>query len=254
MTGKFSKQSLAMVDRIMDDSEKKQHKPAASVKNSLGMEFVLVPAGEIQVGLKGYEDRKMVHKVIVSKPFYLGKYLVTQKEWKNLMGTDPSCFEGDDRPVECVSWYDVQEFIAKLNKKEGNDKYRLPSAAEWEYACRAGTTTQYYFGDNESQLSKYAWYYENAGHKTHAVGLKEPNAWGLYDMHGNVWEWCRDRYHRRYKASQAAISLGTGFGSGLVLHGGSWVNYPGKCKSSYRSSFHPNYGYYSLGFRLFRSV
>ena len=111
------------------------------------------------------------------------------------MGDNPSHVKGDDLPVERVSWDDVQEFIRKLNKKEGTDKYRLPSEAEWEYACRAGATTRYSFGDSESKLGDYAWYHENSGDKTHPVGKKKPNPYGLYDMHGNVWERVQDERH-----------------------------------------------------------
>ncbi|MDW7733609.1 MAG: formylglycine-generating enzyme family protein [Methanolobus sp.] len=245
----------------MDDVERKRirDKPVASIQNSIGMELVLIPAGEIQIDPNEYSNEKTVHKVIVSKPFYLGKYLVRQKEWKAVMGNDPSCFEGDDRPVECVTWNDVQEFVKRLNTREGTDKYRLPSGAEWEYACRAGTTTKYSFGDDESKLGEYAWYYDNSENQTHPVGQKKPNPWGLYDMHGNVWEWCQDRYYKSYhNSSESARADGSAWAAGgsfgLVLRGGGWVNYAGKCRSAYRSNFNPNYGYYSLGFRLLMSV
>ncbi len=116
----------------------------------------------------------------------MGKYEVTQKQWHEVMGTNPSTFKGDDLPVESVSWNDVQKFIKKLNKKENTNKYRLPSEAEWEYAARAGTTTRYSFGDDARKLRNYAWYYANSNFETHPVGEKKPNTWGLYDMHGNV--------------------------------------------------------------------
>ncbi|TGC09542.1 formylglycine-generating enzyme family protein [Methanolobus halotolerans] len=245
--------------RIRDGRLRKEHEEAdekkpASIKNSIDMEFVLIPAGEFQTGSE-HSNRRSIHKVIVTKPFYLGKYPVTQREWKALIDNDPSCFEGDELPVECVSWYDVQEFVKSLNTREGTDRYRLPSGAEWEYACRAGTTTKYSFGDAESELGEYAWYYENSEHRTHPAGQKKPNPWGLYDMHGNVWEWCQDKYHKTHQAAPADRSARVaGNISGLVLRGGGWVNYAGKCRSACRSSFHPNYGYYSLGFRLLRSV
>ena len=134
----------------------------------------------------------LAHKVTIKNSFYLGKSSVTQKQWKKIMGKNPSHFKGEDRPVEMVSWKEVQKFVTKLNEKEGTDKYRLPSEAEWEYACRAGTQTRYYFGDDESKLNEYAWYAENSGSQTHSIGQKKPNSWGLYDMHGNVWEWVQD--------------------------------------------------------------
>src|SRR5665648_172810 len=153
------------------------------------MKFTHIPAGEFMMGSSPDEKYRHdlegpVHKVTISKPFYLGTYPVTQREWKAVMGDDPSFFKGDDLPVEQVSWNDVQDFIKKLNEKEDADNYRLPSEAEWEYVCRAGATTRYSFGDDESKLAEYAWYKDNSGGKTHPVGQKKPNPWGLYDMNG----------------------------------------------------------------------
>jgi formylglycine-generating enzyme required for sulfatase activity len=241
---------------IRKEHEKTENKkPATSINNSIGMEFVLIPPCEFRTDPNERSDEIPVNKAITSKPFYLGKYPVTQKEWKAVIGNDPSCFEGNDRPVECVSWNDAQDFVNNLNKKEGTDKYRLPSEDEWEYACRADTTTRYSFGDADSELGEYAWYYRNSEHETHPVGQKKPNPWGLYDTHGNVWEWCHDRYHEIYEDTLADASAWVaGSISGLVLRGGSWVNYPKKCRSAYRINFHPNYGHYSLGFRILRSV
>jgi formylglycine-generating enzyme required for sulfatase activity len=170
----------------------------ADFTNSIGMEFVLIPAGAFEMGSPSNEagrddDDGPIHQVTIKNAFYMGKYEVTQEQWRAVMGDNPSYFTGNDNlPVEQVSWDDVQEFIRKLNAKEGTDKYRLPSEAEWEYACRAGTTTRYSFGDSESRLGEYAWYTDNSGSKTHPVGQKKPNPWGLYDMHGNVWEWVLD--------------------------------------------------------------
>ncbi|MGD9778965.1 formylglycine-generating enzyme family protein [Methanomethylovorans sp.] len=228
---------------------------ATSMKNPFGMEFVLIPAGELRMDPNRHIFEKPANRVIIPEPFYLGKYLVTQKEWRSVMGNDPSCFEGDDRPVECVSWNDVQEFIAKLNIKEGTDKYCLPTEEEWEYACRAGTTTRYSFGDTDSKLGEYAWYCANSEHETHPVGQKKPNPWGLYDMHGNVWEWCQNRSNGNYDENLAYASTWEDVVVfSPVLRGGGWVSYPRKCRSAYRMTFHPNYGHYSLGFRLLRSV
>jgi formylglycine-generating enzyme required for sulfatase activity len=240
-----------------DDEEAETNMPAVSVKNSIGMEFVLIPAGDFWMYSSGSGHEEQIHKVIISRPFYLGKYLVTQREWESVMSSHPSCFEGDDRPVECVSWNDVQDFVNRLNSKEDTDKYRLPSEAEWEYACRAGTNTIYSFGNADSKLSEYAWYYDNSQHMTHPVGQKKPNFWGLYDMHGNVWEWCQDIscIHNIHSYSPVDSSCrAAGSISGMVLRGGGWVSYARKCRSAYRSSFNPAYGCYSLGFRLVMSV
>jgi formylglycine-generating enzyme required for sulfatase activity len=135
------------------------------------------------------DDETPQHRVSISKPFYLGKYEVTQAQWEAAMGSNPSEFKGRDNPVELVSWEDAQEFISRLNRKEGHSSYRLPTEAEWEYAARAGSISAYNFGDDSGQLQSYAWYGEehNAG-STHPVGQKQPNALGLYDMHGNVGE------------------------------------------------------------------
>src|SRR5262249_25718461 len=157
------------------------------LRNTIGMEFVLIPAGTFQMGNNdGYDDDKPVHTVRISRPFYLGKYEVTQAQWEAMMGNNPSHFKGDaNSPVEQVHWDDVQKFIRRLNAKEGGARYRLPTEAEWEYAARAGTTTSWSFGDDASQLGRYAWCGGNAGWQTHPVGQLQPNAWGLYDMYGN---------------------------------------------------------------------
>jgi formylglycine-generating enzyme required for sulfatase activity len=199
-----------------------------TVINSIGMEFVLIPAGEFDMGSPSsekdrYSNEGPVHHVTISKGFYLSKYEVTQKQWCEVMGSNPSHFEGDNRPVETVSWNDIQEFIKKLNEMEGTNKYRLPSEAEWEYAARAGTTTSYSFGNDDSDLGDYAWYESNSGSKTHPVGQKQPNPWGLYDMHGNVWEWVQDRYHSSYDGAPTDGSAWeSGSSSYHVRRGGSW--------------------------------
>jgi hypothetical protein len=154
-----------------------------TIRNSIGMEFVLIPAGEFRMGsTKGDSDERPVHAVTISTPFYLGKHEVTQAQWEEVMRNNPSRFTGDpNRPVEQVSWEDVQAFIRKLNEKEGGTKYRLPTEAEWEYAARAGSTTAYSFGDDRGQLGEYGWYWDNSDKKTHPVGQLKPNVWGLYD-------------------------------------------------------------------------
>jgi len=157
------------------------------------LEIVLIPAGEFLMGSPDSEKEKFdcekpQHRVRITKRFYLGKYLVTQEQWEAVMGSNSSYFKGPKIPVEAVSWDDCQQFLGKLNAKSaaGAGKFVLPSEAQWEYACRAGSETRYCFGDDEKQLGEFAWYDENSGKKPHPVGEKKPNAWALFDMHGNA--------------------------------------------------------------------
>ncbi len=227
---------------------------------STGMEFVLIPAGKFIMGSpygeKGmYRDEAPAHKVIIKNPFYFGKYLVTQKQWEKVMGSNPSHFKGDALPVECVSWNEIHEFIQKLNEMEGTDKYYLPSEAKWEYACRAGTQTKYSFGDDESKLYEYAWYDQNSGSETRPVGRKKPNLWGLYDIHGNVWEWVQDNFSVNYTA---ALSDGSarvnGNSSFRVVRGGGWYSGFRSCRSATRGGRLPVDRNYGVGFRLLREL
>ncbi|HID19474.1 MAG TPA: formylglycine-generating enzyme family protein [Methanophagales archaeon] len=219
------------------------------------MKFTLITAGEFNMGSEESNEEKPVHKVKINNPFYLGTYHVTQREWKAVMDDNPSNFKGDDLPVELVSWDKVQEFIKKLNEKEGTAKYRLPSEAEWEYACRAGTTTRYSFGDSESELDGYAWYDKNSGNKTHPVGQKKPNPWGFYDMHGNVWEWVQDKWHDSYDGAPTDGSAKeVGDGAYRVFRGGSWDYSAGGCRSAFHNYNDPRFRYGSLGFRLLREL
>ncbi len=228
--------------------------------NSIGMEFVKIPAGEFMMGSPEDEENRWnnegpVHKVTIEESYYLGKYEVTQEQWREVMGTDPSIFKGDDLPVEEVSWNDVQEFIKKLNEMEGTNKYRLPSEAEWEYACRAGTTTRYYFGDDGSELDDYAWYWDNSDKKIHSVGQKKPNPWGLYDMHGSVWEWCQDNgYSDYYGAPTDGSSWEIESKSYRFMRGGSWGSYANSCRSASRGSSAPDSMSRNLGFRVVREI
>jgi formylglycine-generating enzyme required for sulfatase activity len=224
--------------------------------NSLGMEFVLIPAGSFLMGSpdsdrKARDNEKPQHKVTISQPFYLGKYEVTQSQWEAVMGSNPSDFSGRSNPVENVSWEDVQGFIKKLNQKEGGNKYRLPTEAEWEYAARAGTTSIYSFGDDAGALGRYAWCWGNSGWSTHPVGQKEPNPWGLCDMHGNVYEWVQDWYGKNYYAESPGIDpRGPSSGSYRVFRGGCWINLARNCRSAARDEVPPGHSSGGHGFRL----
>lgn len=227
--------------------------------NSIGMEFVLIPNGSFSMGSStsenGHEDDEIKHRVIITKPFYLGKYEVTQGQWKAVMGSLPSGmselgqeFFDDNKPIVRVSWEETQDFINKLNAK-GDGKYRLPTEVEWEYAARAGSNAKYSFGDNENLLDEYAWYNGNSGGKLHEVGGKKPNAWGLYDMHGNVWEWCQDLYDSYLNSAQTSPS-GAKSSSVRVNRGGGWYDNAAEMRSANRDNYSTSARNYGLGFRL----
>ena len=226
--------------------------------NSLGMEFIRIPAGTFQMGDiwgGGQSDESPVHTVTLTKDFFIGTYEVTQAQWEAVMGSNPSSFSscGGDCPVETVSWYDVQAFIDALNAAEGTTAYRLPTEAEWEYAARAGTTTKYSFGNEENLLGDYAWYDVNSGSETHPVGQKQPNPWGLYDMHGNVWEWAQD-WISNYSSSPTTDPAGPSSGTYRVVRGGGWVSGAFFLRSAFRLRAAPGFRYGILGFRLVRSA
>lgn len=228
------------------------------IVNSIGMKFVKVPPGTFMMGSPSNEpgrgnDEKR-HRVTLTKGFYMQTTEVTQGQWKAVMGSNPSKFKncGDDCPVEKVSWNDVRKFIRKLNQREGGNKYRLPTEAEWEYAARAGSTGKFCFSGDNGNLRKYAWYDRNSGGKTHPVAQKQPNAWGLYDMHGNVYEWCQDWYGD-YPSASVTNPTGPSGGSYRVVRGGSWDFYARLCRSAYRYSFTPGGRFSNLGFRLLRN-
>lgn len=198
-------------------------------------------------GGNAYNDETPTHSVTLS-PYYIGKYEVTQLQWKSVMGNNPSYFKGDNLPVESVSWDDVQEFISKLNAAT-DKKYRLPTEAEWEYAARGGRKGQgcKYSGGND--VATVAWYTSNSGSKTHPVGQKQPNELGVYDMSGNVWEWCADWYGS-YSSSSQTNPTGPSSGARRVLRGGSWYSDAGCCRVSYRNNDDLNNRGGNGGFRL----
>ena len=230
-----------------------------SVTNTIGLELIELPAGKFTMGDGG--------GVTLTKPFGLGKTEVTQGQFKRVMGTEP--WKGEDYvqadkdcPATYVDWNDATAFCQKLTglerkagKLKANEEYRLPTEAQWEYACRAGTTTTFSFGNDEQQLGEYAWFDGNgtsAGETyAHKVGLKKPNPWGLHDMHGNVAEWCSD-WHGE-KLSGGTNPVGPGPGSDRVLRGGGWGNDPEDCRSAIRRSDDPSNRYVWLGFRVARS-
>jgi formylglycine-generating enzyme required for sulfatase activity len=214
------------------------------------LEMVKIPAGKFMMGSDEHDSEKPIHEVTVNA-FKIGKYPVTQAQYKAVMGTNPSYFSGNPQnPVENVSWSDAQEFCQKLTELTGQ-KYRLPTEAEWEYACRAGTKTRFSFGNDDSQLGDYAWFIRNSDSKTHPVGQKKPNPWGLYDMHGNVLEWCEDGWHENH---ENAPTDGTAWNDNhsqnnfRVMRGGSWYGNPRNCRSACRfiNGFRSDYA----GFRV----
>ena len=225
--------------------------PSREITTNIGMEFVFIPAGTFLMGSpdsdnEASNDEKPAHRVTISQPFYLGKYEVTQAQWEMVMGTNPSRFTGNpNRPVERVSWEDVQEFITRLNKQEGWEVCRLPIEAQWEYAARAGIEAPRY----SPHVDVIAWYRANSNGQTQPVGQKAPNAWGLYDMLGNVWEWCHDG-RRTYTAEAAIDPMGLiGAGAGRVIRGGSWDDSAQLVRAASRLWNFPGYRLDYLGFR-----
>jgi formylglycine-generating enzyme required for sulfatase activity len=232
------------------------------------MTFNEIPAGTFMMGSpeseEDREDDEHQHQVTISKAFYMQTTEVTQGQWKAVMGTEPwkgedYIKEGANYPAVYVSWNDAVAYCKKLSEKEGKT-YRLPTEAQWEYACRAGTKTTWSFGNDEKALGDYAWYDKNAWDidekYAHQVGLKKPNAFGLYDMHGNVWEWCHDYYGEDYyKQSPKKDPTGPASGSSRVLRGGSWwFDHARYARSALRSGLVAAYRYSLCGFRLVREL
>jgi formylglycine-generating enzyme required for sulfatase activity len=221
--------------------------------NDVRYEMVKVEAGTFTMGATPEmqapnSDEKPAHQVTLTNNYYMGKTEVTQALWGVVMGNNPSNFKGDDKPVESVSWNDCQTFISKLNRATGKN-FRLPTEAEWEFAARGGNKSRHYQYSGSSYLGDVAWYYDNSGSTTHAVATKQPNELGLYDMSGNVWEWCQDWYGD-YSSTAQTNPTGAYGGSHRVSRGGCWGNDAGSCRSSYRSYGGPGYRYNDLGFRL----
>ena len=223
------------------------------VKNGISIDMVRVEAGTFTMGAtpemeNPFDWEKPTHQVTLTNDYYIGKYEVTQALWQAVMGYNPSSFKGGNLPVEQVSWDDCQEFISKLNSITGKT-FRLPTEAEWEYAARGGKKSRGYQYSGSNNISDVAWYDNNSGSKPHTVGTKQPNELGIYDMSGNVWEWCQDRYGK-YSSSSQIDPTRDNSGSGRMRRGGSWSFLARFCRSSYRGHNAPNYRDYILGFRL----
>ncbi len=220
-------------------------------------DFARIKSGSFMMGSNAndaYPDEKPLHRVTITKTFLISKTEVTQKQWSAIMDHDPSMFRGPNHPVDNVGWGDIQVFLNRLNKvaRDCNDCYRLPTEAEWEYAARAGSSTSYSFGDNPEALDEYAWYASNAGFRTHPVAKKKPNAWGLYDTHGNVYEWVQD-FYGPYKSAPAIDPQGETVGTEYILRGGSWTDDAREQRPTYRDYYAPNHRHNFFGFRLVRT-
>jgi len=241
---------------------------------TIGIKMVKIPAGSFLMGFDMASTLRPVHRVTLDA-FQISATEITQAQFKSVMGYNPSYFtDNDNLPVEKASWFEAVIFCNKLSTLVGLDScyitteeedyfgqkhrkcdfskngFRLPAEAEWEYACRAGTTTNYYTGDNESDLDLAGWYRKNCDHRTHPVAQKKPNAWGLYDMHGNVWEWCNDWYYQNYNNSSSNNPTGPESGHDHVLRGGSWPDNAGYCRSANRCMIRPSYKNFGIGFRV----
>jgi formylglycine-generating enzyme required for sulfatase activity len=216
------------------------------------MEFVQIKAGKFMMGADEPGERPE-HDVTLTKDFWMQTTEVTQSQWEAVTGSNPSEFKGKDLPVETVSWDECAEFLKKLNERvkaqlKGR-KAELPTEAEWEYACRAGGKGNWSFGDEAKLADQYAWHDGNAERKTHAAAQKKANAWGLFDMHGNVWEWCSDWYAEQYPAGAAADPTGPATGDCRIRRGGSWDVAPGAHRSSNRERNNPTYRCNYIGLR-----
>jgi len=256
--------------------------------NSIGITFVLIPAGTFMMGTtcrdnpftevdefmvcSGSNNQLPYHKITIAKPFYLAKTELTQGQWVSIMGENnpryqnPSYFKAEkagvspqdaaNLPMENISWHNAQTFVQKLNQKEHcTDCYFIPTEAQWEYAARAGTSSEYSFGDNQTALGEFAWFVNNAQGKTHVVGVKKPNQWGLYDMLGNVGEWTCSKYaaYRTVPGAEAQCS-NHNTTTNVVWRGGSWRVDANLCKVSLRNYTLPHHASYDVGLRIARQV
>lgn len=254
---------------------------AAQPKGSLekvvtqsGVEMLQIPAGSFSMGDKNGDVDETPHMIILDS-FFIDKFLVTQEEYQKVVGENIARWKGKKNPVEQVRWSDAVKYCNTRSRQEGlqpcyntetwecnfnADGYRLPTEAEWEYVCRSGTNTTFYFGDNKSELRNFSWFKENSGGRPRPVGQKLPSPWGIFDLYGNVWEWCNDFYQvDYYQQSPEKNPHGPEFGDNKVLRGGSWDSEADQCRSSYRYNEVPGYtdicfGYDIYGFRCVKNL
>jgi formylglycine-generating enzyme required for sulfatase activity len=250
----------------VNDSPSATTKPGAILANYLEMNLVYIPPGEFQMGSPESErgrqaDEGPQHLVRLTKGFYLGATEVTQAQYERVCQANPSQFKGANLPVDSVTFAEAQDFCRRLTTLERaagrlplGEVYRLPTEAEWEYACRAGSTGAYASGDDPKDLNEVAWFNQPASVGPHVVGARKPNAWGLYDMHGNAWEWCADWYEKSYAAEVQEDPTGPRSGESRVLRGGAWSHPPAKVRAAARYDYTPGNRHYAVGFRVVRTA
>ncbi len=242
---------------VFDWSKVKQ--TSVDLGKGISLDLIWVEPGEFQMGTDyGNPNEKPVHSVKLSKGFWMGKYEITQEQWLAIMDDNPSHFKGAKHPVDSVIYDDCLNFMKRLNEKVPGGGFRLPTEAEYEYACRAGTNTRYSCGDDASRLKDYAWYRDNMMNESAEVGTKRPNPWGFYDLHGNMWEWCQDWFADDYYQKSPLVDPqgpSTGGANPMrVLRGGSWFSIHQDCRSLYRSRYPPADRYNVDGLRVVRTV
>ena len=228
---------------------------ALDLGGGIKMELVWISPGAFEMGSPddeagGMSDERPLHRVTVSRGFWMGKYEVTQKQYEEVTGSNPSKHRGAKNPVEMVTWHEAKVFCQAMAERTGKP-VRLPTEAEWEYACRAGTSTRYHAGDSDRDLTRVGWWRSNSGREAHPVGRMKPNAWGLYDMHGNVLEWVADWYGADYyQRSLGTVPQGPTSGSQKVVRGGCWYRTPDYCRAAYRGKRPADARWGYLGFRV----